>query len=110
MPRVILTITYTIKPEKRDEYLQLAKEMKDHFTAVRKKDYSIFEGKVKKNQFTEMFIHKSSPVLYQVLGIYLVMVLVLGSLSTLLVITVLVNGLARLLVWSVGGPARGGRE
>jgi phosphate transport system permease protein len=28
----------------------------------------------------------------------------------LLVITVLVNGLARLLVWSVGGPARGGRE
>ena len=59
MPRVILTITYTIKPEKRDEYLQLAKEMKDHFTAVRKKDYSIFEGKVKKNQFTEMFIADS---------------------------------------------------
>jgi phosphate transport system permease protein len=28
----------------------------------------------------------------------------------LLAITVLVNGLARLLVWSVGGPARGGRE
>lgn len=28
----------------------------------------------------------------------------------LLVVTVVVNGLARLLVWSVGGPARGGRE
>ena len=28
----------------------------------------------------------------------------------LLLVTVLVNGLARLLVWSVGGPARGGRE
>jgi len=28
----------------------------------------------------------------------------------LLVITVVVNGFARLLVWSVGGPARGGRE
>jgi len=27
----------------------------------------------------------------------------------LLVVTVLVNGLARLLVWSVGGPARGAR-
>jgi len=27
----------------------------------------------------------------------------------LLVVTVLVNGLARVLVWSVGGPARGGR-
>jgi phosphate transport system permease protein len=28
----------------------------------------------------------------------------------LLVVTVVVSGLARLLVWSVGGPARGGRE
>ncbi|HTG11521.1 MAG TPA: phosphate ABC transporter permease subunit PstC [Candidatus Eisenbacteria bacterium] len=28
----------------------------------------------------------------------------------LLVVTVVVNGLARFLVWSVGGPARGGRE
>jgi len=28
----------------------------------------------------------------------------------LLVVTIAVNGLARLLVWSVGGPARGGRE
>jgi phosphate transport system permease protein len=28
----------------------------------------------------------------------------------LLLVTIGVNGLARLLVWSVGGPARGGRE
>ena len=28
----------------------------------------------------------------------------------LLLITVVVNGLARLLVWSVSGPARGGRR
>jgi phosphate transport system permease protein len=28
----------------------------------------------------------------------------------LLLVTIAVNGLARLLVWSVGGPARGGRE
>ena len=28
----------------------------------------------------------------------------------LLAVTVVVNGLARFLVWSVGGPARGGRE
>ncbi len=56
MPRVILTITYGVKPEKRDEYLKLTREMKEHFTNVRKKNYSVFEGKVKKNQFTEMFI------------------------------------------------------
>ena len=55
MPKVLLTISYTIKPEKRQAYLALAKEMKDHFTQVRKKDYSIYEGKVKKNQFTEIF-------------------------------------------------------
>jgi len=59
MPRVILTISYTIKAEKREEYLQLAREMKEHFTRVRKKNYSIFEGKVKKNQFTEIFISES---------------------------------------------------
>jgi phosphate transport system permease protein len=28
----------------------------------------------------------------------------------LLVVTVVVNALARLLVWSVGGPVKGGRE
>jgi phosphate transport system permease protein len=28
----------------------------------------------------------------------------------LLVVTVVVNGLARLLVWGVGGPVSGGRE
>jgi phosphate transport system permease protein len=28
----------------------------------------------------------------------------------LLLVTIAVNGLARLLVWSVGGPARGGPE
>lgn len=33
--------------------------MKEHFTNVRKKNYSVFEGKVKKNQFTEMFITNS---------------------------------------------------
>jgi L-rhamnose mutarotase len=59
MPRVILTITYTIKPEKREEYLSLAREMKEHFSTVRKKNYGIFEGKVKRNQFTEMFIADS---------------------------------------------------
>lgn len=61
MAKVLLTISYGIKPEKREEYLALAREMKEHFTAVRKKDYAIFEGKgkVKKNQFTEIFTMQS---------------------------------------------------
>ena len=59
MPRVILTIAYAIKPEKREGYLQLAREMKEYFVNVKKKNYGIYEGKVKKNQFTEIFISES---------------------------------------------------
>ncbi len=59
MPRVILTISYSIKPEKRDEYLQFAREMKEYFVNAKKQNYGIYEGKVKKNQFTEVFITES---------------------------------------------------
>ncbi len=59
MPRVIFTISYGIKQESREQYLVLSKEMKEHFTNVGKKNYSIFEVKGKKNQFTEMFITNS---------------------------------------------------
>lgn len=59
MPRVILTITYNIKAEKRAEYLKLTQKLKEHFVNVRKKNYSVFEGKVKKNQFTEMFVSEN---------------------------------------------------
>jgi L-rhamnose mutarotase len=59
MPRVLFTISYGIKPELRDQYLQLAQEMVNHFRSVGKKDYSVFEVKGKKNQFTEVFITNS---------------------------------------------------
>jgi hypothetical protein len=59
MPRIMFTISYGIKPEKREEYIGLTKEMKDHFTKVEQKDYSVFEVKGKKNQFTEVFITNS---------------------------------------------------
>ena len=56
MPTVILQISYEIKPEKRDEYLSLSKEMKNNFVGVRKKNYRIFEVKGKKNSFVEEFL------------------------------------------------------
>jgi hypothetical protein len=56
MPKVILQISYEIQPDKRNEYLSLAKEMKNHFAAERKKSYGIFELKGKKNSFVEEFI------------------------------------------------------
>ncbi len=59
MPRVMFTISYGIKPERREEYLGLTKEMKDHFTKVGRKNYSVYETKAKKNQFTEVFVTNS---------------------------------------------------
>ena len=59
MPRVMFTISYTIKPEGREAYLQLMAEMKKLFVAEGKKNYSVFEAKGKKNQFTEVFLTNS---------------------------------------------------
>ncbi len=55
MPKVILQISYDINPDRREEYLALAKELKNHFTTERKKSYRIYEIKGKKNSFIEEF-------------------------------------------------------
>ena len=55
MSKVMFTISYGIKPEAREQYLALIKEMKQHLTQVGKKNYSVFEGKGKRNQFSEVF-------------------------------------------------------
>ena len=59
MPKVILQISYEIKPEKREEYLALATELKSHFAGEQKKNYAIYEQKGKKNFFVEEFICNS---------------------------------------------------
>jgi hypothetical protein len=59
MPKVLLQISYDIDPEKREQYLALIKEMKNHFRVVRKKDYAVFEQKGKKNSFVEQFLSNS---------------------------------------------------
>jgi Transmembrane secretion effector len=59
MPKVILQISYEIKPENREEYLALATELKNHFAGEQKKNYTIFEQKGKKNFFVEEFICNS---------------------------------------------------
>ncbi|MBI2619996.1 MAG: MFS transporter [Ignavibacteriales bacterium] len=56
MPKVILQIAYEIDPEKREEYLRLADELKQHFAETQKKNYNIFEQKGKKNSFVEQFV------------------------------------------------------
>ncbi len=59
MPRVMFTITYGIKPELREQYLEHIRKMRQHFTESAKKNYSVFEVKGKKNHFTEVFITES---------------------------------------------------
>ncbi|HCV43404.1 MAG TPA: hypothetical protein DGH68_07955 [Bacteroidetes bacterium] len=55
----MFSISYAIKPESRDRYLVLIKEVKEHLTTVGKHDYSVFEAKGRKNHFTEVFIANS---------------------------------------------------
>jgi hypothetical protein len=59
MPKVIFTISYEVSPEKRDEYITLTQEMKQHFARTNGKEYSIFEQKGKKNSFSEVFVFNS---------------------------------------------------
>ncbi|MBI3004431.1 MAG: hypothetical protein HYY49_03340 [Ignavibacteriales bacterium] len=56
MPKVILQISYDIDPKRREEYLSLTQELNRHLREVRKKNYSIFELKGKKNSFVEQFL------------------------------------------------------
>lgn len=59
MSKVMFSISYEIKSEKRDEYLALSGRMKAHLATTNGKNYSIYEQKGKKNNFTEVFICQS---------------------------------------------------
>jgi hypothetical protein len=55
MPKVLFTISYSVKPEKREAYLQHMSQLREHLRSVAKKNYTLFEAKGKKGQFTEVF-------------------------------------------------------
>jgi len=55
MPRVLFTITYTVKPEFREEYLALSRQLKEHFASTGTKNYTVYELRGKRNQFAEVF-------------------------------------------------------
>lgn len=59
MAKVLFIISYDIKSDKRDEYLQLMVKMKQHFQNLQGKDYNVYEQKGKKNFFSEVFTCKS---------------------------------------------------
>lgn len=59
MPRVMFTISYNIKPEQRESYLHLIKELRHHLTTVARKNYLVFEGKGKRNHYTEVYFFQN---------------------------------------------------
>ena len=59
MGKVIFTISYEVKPERREEYLALSQEMKGYLAGTTGKNYSVYEQKGKKNHFSEVFIFDS---------------------------------------------------
>lgn len=56
MPKIIFEINYNIHPEKRDQYLSTINELKKNINGNSNTNYSVFENKKIKNNFTEMYI------------------------------------------------------
>ncbi|SRR3989339_1075650 len=59
MSKVIFSIRYNIFPEKREEYLDVVRELKNIVKAEGLETYSVFEQKNKPNNFEEVYIFKS---------------------------------------------------
>lgn len=58
MPKIILELNYSIYPEKRDEYLEIAKKMTEIIQSSAK-NYSIYENKKGSNNFSEIYLCES---------------------------------------------------
>lgn len=55
MGKVIFTIKYNILPEKRKDYLDVVRELKNVVKAEGLESYSVFEQKNKANSFEEIY-------------------------------------------------------
>lgn len=59
MGKVLFSIKYEILPDKRESYLDVARELKSLIKAEGLESYSIFEQKGKANNFEELYIFES---------------------------------------------------
>lgn len=59
MSKVIFSIRYNIFPEKRNEYLDIVRELKMLVKAEGLESYSVYEQKNKPNSFEEVYIFSS---------------------------------------------------
>lgn len=56
MARIIFSIHYDVIPEKREEYLNVVKELKTLIKAEGLESYSVYENKNKENNFEEVYV------------------------------------------------------
>ncbi|MEW6651958.1 MAG: hypothetical protein AB1394_00665 [Bacteroidota bacterium] len=59
MSRVVFSIKYSIQPERRLDYLDVVRELKNLVKADGLESYSVFEQKNKANNFEEIYIFKT---------------------------------------------------
>ncbi len=59
MSKVIFSIRYNVFPERRQEYLNVVRELKSIVKADGLESYSVFEQKNKSNNFEEIYVFNS---------------------------------------------------
>ncbi|MBS3945578.1 MAG: antibiotic biosynthesis monooxygenase [Melioribacter sp.] len=59
MSRVIFSIRYQVFPERRQEYLDVVRELKNIIKTEGLESYSVFEQKNKPNNFEEIYLFKN---------------------------------------------------
>ena len=59
MGKVILTVQYDVKNEKRNEYLATVEKLKAHYSTNQYVSYSVYEQRGKQNSFAEIFLAHS---------------------------------------------------
>jgi quinol monooxygenase YgiN len=59
MSRVIFSIRYQVFPERRQEYLDVVRELKNIIKTEGLESYSVFEQKNKPNNFEEVYLFRN---------------------------------------------------
>ena len=59
MSKVIFSIRYNVFPEKRGEYLDVVRELKNIVKAEGLENYSVYEQKNKPNSYEEIYLFKN---------------------------------------------------
>lgn len=59
MGKVILTVQYDVKEQKRNDYLSAVEKLKTHYATNQYVSYSVYEQRGKQNSFAEIFMAHS---------------------------------------------------